>query len=106
MSCVQVLPNTHDLIKDVHSPNVIEAGKIAVDEHNKKENDNLVFTRVVSGLAPRAIIGTILWSYILVIEAKNCDGYPVAYVAKIVKYLTIPENSYELVSFQAILGYK
>ena len=104
MSCVQVPPNTYELIENVHSPSVIEAGKIAVEEHNKKENDNLVFIRAVSGLAPRFIILIKIWSYILVIEAKTCDGYPVTYVVEIDKYF--PENNYKLVRFEAVLEYK
>ncbi|KAE8648094.1 hypothetical protein Csa_004738 [Cucumis sativus] len=106
MSCVQVPPNTHDLIKDVHSPDVVEAGKVAVEEHNKKENDNLVFIRVVSAIAPRALIFIKLWSFILVIEAKTCNGFPVTYVVEIDKYLTIPEESYKLIRFEAVLEYK
>uniref|UniRef100_A0A9I9EIT9 Cystatin domain-containing protein n=1 Tax=Cucumis melo TaxID=3656 RepID=A0A9I9EIT9_CUCME len=106
MSCVEVPPNTYDPIVDVNSPTVVEAGKMAVEEHNKKENDNLVFVRVVSGLTPRVIVGILLWSYIIVIEAKTCSGYPVAYVAEIVKYFPSPPDSYKLISFNPILMYK
>ena len=104
MSCVQLPPNALKLIEDVHSPNVVEAGKIAVEEHNKKENDNLVFIRVVTGYQHLALPWIKLSSYILVIEAKTCDGYPLTYVVEIDKYF--PENNYELVRFEAVLEYK
>lgn len=92
-------------IEDIDRPDVQEAGRHAILEHNTKENDNLTFIHVVNGLAPSIVTGVSTY-YILVIKAKTAHGIVWSYVVNVTKYFTIPSPSYHLNSFRDVIPYK
>ncbi|MCE5167191.1 hypothetical protein HAX54_041840, partial [Datura stramonium] len=64
-------------ITDVTAPEIVEIGKFAVDEHNKKAKTNLVFQKIIKGES-QVVEGI---HYQLVIMAKDGDS-PHNYLAE------------------------
>ncbi|MCD7447615.1 hypothetical protein HAX54_032233 [Datura stramonium] len=65
-------------ITDVTAPEIVEIGKFAVDEHNKKAKTNLIFQKIIKGES-QVVEGI---NYRLVITAKDGDS-PHNYFAEV-----------------------
>ena len=103
MSDEEVLPSDLVPIKDVNDQPVHIIGRFAVEEHNRKGGHHFIYERVVNGLC--SVDNFELFKcYIVVIEAKNDDGFHWSYIAKVRRMNSLPPKLY-LSSFEEVIKF-
>ncbi|CAK9320230.1 unnamed protein product [Citrullus colocynthis] len=100
MSNVETNWGPLEVIEDINVYEVQEVGCNAVNLHNEKQTDNLIFLHVVNGLKQISDNGYAR-RYIVVVKVKNADGIVWTYVVNIQVIPNFrPWPLYTLISFE------
>uniref|UniRef100_A0ACD5YKS9 Uncharacterized protein n=1 Tax=Avena sativa TaxID=4498 RepID=A0ACD5YKS9_AVESA len=94
---VTAIPGGWSNIKNITDPHIQELGKWAVMEHNKVDNDNLKFQKVVSG--KQQIVNGV--NYHLFIDAMRLEGSHGTYRAVLFEEDSSNPNTRKLISFNS-----
>ena len=86
MSNEKWFPSDLILIKNVNYRRVEEAGRSAVEQHNRRSGNSFIYKSVVNGLTDMINDHPGPRFYIIVIEALNDDGIHWSYIAKVLHF--------------------